>query len=156
MTARPDSLPRTARGTDGLRASSTYTAVGAKTAQRRPTVQYNNMFAAQWLARRVASTAKPRPLRARPMVLLRPAVVLQQCHKRGWLSTKAAGAVPYQLVVRMDIPADKDQLFNDVYNEHCENLRLVPGVLGIRRYKTGKSRRSVIGLQRRPEVIVRP
>lgn len=88
------------------------------------------------------------------MALLRPVVALQQCrHKRGWLSTKAADAVPYQLVVRMDIPADKDQLFNDVYNEHCENLRLVPGVLGIRRYKTGKStRRPVIGLHRRPEV----
>ena len=90
------------------------------------------------------------------MALLRPVVALQQCHKRGWLSTKAADAVPYQLVVRMYIPADKDQLFNDVYNEHCENLRLVPGVLGIRRYKTGKStRRPVIGLHRRPEVIVR-
>lgn len=65
-------------------------------------------------------------------------------HRPRWLSTLAAGdggtgaAVPYQLVVRMDIPDDKEQLFNDVYNEHCENLRLVPGVLGIRRYKTGR------------------
>ena len=36
-----------------------------------------------------------------------------------------------------DIPAEKDALFNDVYNEHCENLRAVPGVLAIRRYRTG-------------------
>ena len=36
-----------------------------------------------------------------------------------------------------DILAEKDALFNDVYNEHCENLRAVPGVLAIRRYRTG-------------------
>ena len=92
-------------------------------------------------------------------LLLRPAVV-QQCVRRGgWLSTTAAGegrTAPYQLVVRMDIPEEKDQLFNDVYNEHCENLRLVPGVLGIRRYKTGKPHCPVIRLHQRPEFLVRP
>ena len=90
------------------------------------------------------------------MALLRSAVALHQ-YKRDWLSTGTAGegvAVPYRLVVRMDIPADKDQLFNDVYNEHCQ-VRLVPGVLGIRRYKTSKPLRPVIGLRRQPEISVR-
>ena len=118
------------------------------------------MFAAQRLVRRSASAAQARPLQARPMALLWP-VVVQQYVRRGWLSTTAAGeggTPPYQLVVRMDIPEEKDQLFNDVYNEHCENLRHVPGVLGIRRYKTGKPHCPVIQLHRllRAEFLVRP
>eukprot|EP01052_Picozoa_sp_SAG31_P007372 SAG31_NODE_351_length_17237_cov_7.010445_16_plen_171_part_00 len=36
----------------------------------------------------------------------------------------------------MDCPAHVDATFNEVYNEHVENLRPVPGVLAIRRYKT--------------------
>ena len=100
------------------------------------------MLAAQRMIRRVVAATPRAPARLLP----RPAAlaVQQYQHRSGWLSTVAAGdsgtaaTVPYQLVVRMDIPANKEQLFNDVYNEHCENLRLVPGVLGIRRYKTGK------------------
>lgn len=68
------------------------------------------MFAAQRLVRRSASAAQARPLQARPMALLWP-VVVQQYVRRGWLSTTAAGeggTPPYQLVVRMDIPEEKD------------------------------------------------
>jgi hypothetical protein len=68
----------------------------------------------------------------------------QQCQQ-----TAAGAEAPFQMVVRMDIPPGKEGLFNEVYNEHCGFLRAVPGVLGIRRFRTvgydftvgGKTRR---------------
>lgn len=43
----------------------------------------------------------------------------------------------YLYVVRMDVDADKEAEFNEVYDkEHIPVLRAVPGVLGATRYKT--------------------
>ena len=40
----------------------------------------------------------------------------------------------YQFVVSMDIPSDKETLFNEVYdNEHIPSLSAVPGVLSATR-----------------------
>jgi hypothetical protein len=94
------------------------------------------MFASRQLLSR-AAVARPAALPLQ-MMAQRPLALPGHCAaQRRWSSETPAA--PFQLVVRMDIPADKDQLFNDVYNEHCQNLREVPGVLGIRRYKTGLS-----------------
>ena len=42
----------------------------------------------------------------------------------------------YLMIVSMDVDAEHEALFNEVYDqEHIPNLRRVPGVLGIVRYK---------------------
>ena len=42
----------------------------------------------------------------------------------------------YLLIASMDIDPDKEEVFNDVYdNEHIPNLREVPGVLTVARFK---------------------
>ena len=45
----------------------------------------------------------------------------------------------YLFIASMDIPADKEELFNDVYNtEHCPLLSQVPGVVSVARFETQK------------------
>jgi hypothetical protein len=42
----------------------------------------------------------------------------------------------YLLIASMDVDAEHEALFNEVYDQgHIPNLRRVPGVLGIVRYK---------------------
>src|SRR5215813_13532177 len=46
------------------------------------------------------------------------------------------GKVKYLMIVSMDVDPEHEALFNEVYDaEHIPNLRRVPGVLGIVRYK---------------------
>ena len=43
----------------------------------------------------------------------------------------------YLFIASMDIDADREALFNDVYNtEHCPMLNETPGVIGVTRYET--------------------
>ena len=45
-----------------------------------------------------------------------------------------AGKAKYLLIVSMDVDADKEALFNEVYDtEHVPELLKVPGVLSVRR-----------------------
>ncbi len=46
-----------------------------------------------------------------------------------------ANEAGYLLVVSMDVQADKEELFNQVYDEHAEHLLTVPGVRSISRLK---------------------
>ena len=41
----------------------------------------------------------------------------------------------YVLIVSMDVEATKENLFNEVYDEHAEQLRAVPGVRSVERFK---------------------
>ena len=68
----------------------------------------------------------------------------------------AAAAAAHYLTPRSlfrDIPPAKDALFNEVYNEHCEYLRGVPGVLAIRRYRTVPYDFTVGGVKRRVDPV---
>jgi hypothetical protein len=45
----------------------------------------------------------------------------------------------YLFIASMDVAADKEDLFNDVYNtEHCPLLSQVPGVVSVARFETQK------------------
>ena len=47
-----------------------------------------------------------------------------------------AGTAQYILTVCMDVDADKEPLFNEVYDtEHVPLIRAVPGVVAVRRYR---------------------
>ncbi len=57
-----------------------------------------------------------------------------------------AGQGSYLFIVSMDVAADKEDLFNEVYDqEHVPLLLEVPGVLSVRRYKTAPLRLSLGG-----------
>jgi hypothetical protein len=44
----------------------------------------------------------------------------------------------YLMIASMDVDAEHDAIFNEVYDqEHVPNLLRVPGVLGVSRYKRG-------------------
>ena len=46
------------------------------------------------------------------------------------------GKASYLMIASMDVDPEHEALFNEVYDqEHIPNLRSVPGVLGIARYK---------------------
>ena len=69
-------------------------------------------------------------------------------------------AAKYLMIASMDIDADHEALFNDVYdNEHCPNLSKVPGVLGISRYKRGEltmnigGERKIMRLENEPAYV---
>ncbi len=42
---------------------------------------------------------------------------------------------PYVVIASMNVEADKEDLFNEVYDEHAAFLRLVPGVRSVTRMK---------------------
>ena len=42
----------------------------------------------------------------------------------------------YLFIVSMDVTPEKEALFNEIYDEHCEFIRAVKGVRGITRWKT--------------------
>lgn len=44
-------------------------------------------------------------------------------------------AKPYVLIASMDVPAEYDALFNEVYDEHCAFISKVPGVGQVTRMK---------------------
>ncbi|MGZ8479988.1 MAG: hypothetical protein ACXW6K_18710 [Candidatus Binatia bacterium] len=47
-----------------------------------------------------------------------------------------AGKAKYLMIASMDVDAEHDAIFNEVYDqEHVPNLLKVPGVLGVSRYK---------------------
>ena len=44
-------------------------------------------------------------------------------------------ATPYAVIISMDVAAEKEDLFNEVYDEHAAFLREVPGVRSVTRMK---------------------
>jgi hypothetical protein len=47
-----------------------------------------------------------------------------------------AGDAKYLMIASMDVDQEHDAIFNEVYDrEHVPNLKKVPGVIGISRYK---------------------
>ncbi|HZP92117.1 MAG TPA: hypothetical protein VFB20_04450 [Burkholderiales bacterium] len=60
-----------------------------------------------------------------------------------------ASRARYLFIASMDVDADKEQLFNEVYDrEHIPNLLKVPGVLSARRY-TAEPLTMMIGGERK-------
>lgn len=62
---------------------------------------------------------------------------------------------PYLFIASMNIDADHEQLFNEVYDqEHIPNLIKVPGVAEVTRYKTISFRLAIGGSVRLVEASV--
>lgn len=51
----------------------------------------------------------------------------------------------YVLIASMDVEPDKEELFNQVYNEHIEHLLTVPGVRSVTRLKGEETNISIAG-----------
>ncbi len=45
-------------------------------------------------------------------------------------------ATKYLFIVSMDVKPEKEALFNEVYDEHVDFIKAVPGVRGVTRLKT--------------------
>ncbi len=59
----------------------------------------------------------------------------------------------YLMVASMDVAADREALFNEVYNtEHCPLLSQVPGVISVARFET-EPLTMIIGGERRSIVV---
>ena len=59
----------------------------------------------------------------------------------------------YLFIASMDIAAEREALFNDVYNtEHCPLLNQVPGVNGVTRYETQRLAMAMGGEVREIEI----
>ncbi len=64
---------------------------------------------------------------------------------------------PFLFVAAMDVEAEREDLFNDVYDaEHVPNLRAVPGVLSITRYRRVPLRIAIGGAVRDVETVGEP
>ena len=63
------------------------------------------------------------------------------------------GRARYLMVASMDVVAEKEALFNEVYNtEHCPLLSQVPGVISVARFET-EPLTMIIGGERRSIVV---
>jgi hypothetical protein len=60
----------------------------------------------------------------------------------------------YLFSAAMDVPPEKEALFNEVYDEeHVPTLLAVPGIVSVARFKTQKEVTLVVGGQRRTVVV---
>lgn len=60
----------------------------------------------------------------------------------------------YLFSAAMDVPSEKEALFNEVYDtEHVPLLLAVPGVISVARFKAEKEVSLVVGGQRRSVVV---
>jgi hypothetical protein len=60
---------------------------------------------------------------------------------------------PYLFIASMDVSAEKEALFNEVYDqEHAPNLAAVPGVLDVERYESTELTLSIGGTLQRFEL----
>jgi hypothetical protein len=68
-----------------------------------------------------------------------------------------AGKAKYLMIASMDVDAEHDAIFNEVYNqEHVPNLLKVPGVLGVSRYKRGALTMNIGGESKTIEIPNEP
>ena len=68
-----------------------------------------------------------------------------------------AGKVKYLMIATMDVDAEHDAIFNEVYDkEHVPNLSKVPGVIGITRYKRGTLKMNIGGETKTIEIPNEP
>ena len=68
-----------------------------------------------------------------------------------------AGKAKYLMIASMDIDAEHDAIFNEVYDqEHVPNLLKVPGVLGVSRYKRGTLTMNIGGERKTIEIPNQP
>jgi hypothetical protein len=68
-----------------------------------------------------------------------------------------AGKAKYLMIASMDIDAEHDAIFNEVYDqEHVPNLLKVPGVLGVSRYKRGTLTMNIGGERKTIEIPNEP
>jgi len=68
-----------------------------------------------------------------------------------------AGKAKYLMIASMDVDAEHDAIFNEVYDqEHVPNLLKVPGVLGVSRYKRGMLTMNIGGERKTIEIPNEP
>ena len=68
-----------------------------------------------------------------------------------------AGKAKYLMIASMDVDAEHDAIFNEVYDkEHVPNLCKVPGVLGVTRYKRGTLTMNIGGESKTIEIPNEP
>jgi len=68
-----------------------------------------------------------------------------------------AGKAKYLMIASMDVDAEHDAIFNEVYDqEHVPNLLKVPGVLGVSRYKRGTLTMNIGGERKTIEIPNEP
>ncbi len=68
-----------------------------------------------------------------------------------------AGKAKYLMIATMDIDAEHEAIFNEVYDkEHVPNLSKVPGVIGITRYKRGTLKMNIGGETKTIEIPNEP
>ena len=68
-----------------------------------------------------------------------------------------AGKAKYLMIASMDVDAEHDAIFNEVYDkEHVPNLSKVPGVLGISRYKRDTLTMNIGGERKTIEIANEP
>ena len=68
-----------------------------------------------------------------------------------------AGKARYLMIASMDVDAEHDAIFNEVYDrEHVPNLLKVPGVLGVSRYKRGTLTMNIGGERKTIEIPNEP
>lgn len=68
-----------------------------------------------------------------------------------------AGKAKYLMIASMDVDAEHDAIFNEVYDqEHVPNLLKVPGVLGVSRYKRGTLTMNIGGESKTIEIPNEP
>jgi hypothetical protein len=71
--------------------------------------------------------------------------------------TTMAGKAKYLMIASMDVDAEHEAIFNDVYDkEHVPNLSKVPGVLGVTRYKRGTLTMNIGGEKKTIEIPNEP
>ena len=67
------------------------------------------------------------------------------------------GKAKYLMIASMDVDAEHDAIFNEVYDqEHVPNLLKVPGVLGVSRYKRGTLTMNIGGERKTIEIPNEP
>ena len=68
-----------------------------------------------------------------------------------------AGKAKYLMIASMDVDAEHDAIFNEVYDkEHVPNLLKVPGVLAVSRYKRGTLTMNIGGERKTIEIPNEP
>jgi hypothetical protein len=68
-----------------------------------------------------------------------------------------AAKVKYLMIASMDVDAEHDAIFNEVYDkEHVPNLLKVPGVLGVSRYQRGTLTMNIGGERKTIEIPNEP
>jgi hypothetical protein len=67
------------------------------------------------------------------------------------------GKARYLMIASMDVDPEHEAIFNEVYDkEHVPNLKTVPGVLQVTRYKRGELTMNIGGERKTIEILNEP